>query len=166
MSWVSQALAILGLLLMAEAVLFFIPIFFAMIVITVYLMMTPRLVRLFEWILQPYLLYEQRDASSQTLFRKFKIKRKLNFKKCIMSTNWDGCIQKRKLHSKVSSACLSLKEEMHVQNQKGVLILGVVSKILKTFDKVITTADKVRSQIMSYWKRLLATQTPITFTRT
>ena len=98
MSWLSQAIAILGLLLVAGMVSGFIPIFFVMMVVMVYMMMMTVLVKMFEQILQPLLLLKQREESSQKLLRKIKIKikikKKIKLKKCIMLTSWDECIQK------------------------------------------------------------------------
>ena len=75
MCWASQAIAILVLLLIAEMVPFFIPIFFVMMVVMVYMMMISGLVRFLEWILQQFLLLEQREESNQKLLRKMKIKK-------------------------------------------------------------------------------------------
>ena len=78
MSWLSQAIAILGLLLVAGMVSGFIPIFFVMMVVMVYMMMMlTGLVRVLEWILQPLLLLKQREESNQDLLRKINFSSKL-----------------------------------------------------------------------------------------
>ena len=59
---------------------FFIPMFFVMMVVMVYMMMITGLVRFLEWILQPLLLLKQREESNQKLLRKMKVKKKTKFK--------------------------------------------------------------------------------------
>ena len=51
-------------------------------------------------------------------------------------------------------------KKRHVTLYATFLILGVVSKICKIFDKVVTTTDMVRSQTMNFCETLLNKPTP------
>ena len=57
------------------------PLFLVFNVVLVYLMMMTGLVRVLEWILQPYLLLRWKERSSQKLLRKSNVKGEKSYRK-------------------------------------------------------------------------------------
>ena len=131
MCWVSQAIVIFVLLLIANMVSFFIPIFFVMMVVMVYMLMITGLVRFLEWILQPLQLLKQREKSNQKLLRKMKIKKKTKFKKMynVNKSRWmhtkGNCSPRYLLPASVLTRrwlCRSKKGSIALQKQNHELV--------------------------------------------
>ena len=143
MCWVSKAIAILVLLLIAEMASFFIPILFVMMVVMVYMMMITELVRFLESILQSLLLLKKREESNRKLLRKMKIKKKTKFKKMYNAnkSRWvhtkGNCTPRYLLSASVlKRRCLCRSKEGSIALQVLVLTLGVMPHLIRLLSQL------------------------------
>ena len=96
-----------------------------------------------------------------------KVKKKMKFKKMynVNKSRWvhtkGNCTPRYLLPASVlKKRCLCASKKESIALQVVALTVGIMSKVHKIFDEIVTTADRVRSQIMNVCEKMQAIPTP------